>query len=58
MAKKSGARLTLGLVCTVCKTRGYITERNKLNTKEKLNLKKFCRKCRRVQPHKETEKLK
>lgn len=58
MAKKAGTRLKLGLVCTVCKSRNYITERNKLNTQEKLNLKKFCNNCRKVQPHKETEKLK
>ncbi|PIR78881.1 MAG: 50S ribosomal protein L33 [Candidatus Levybacteria bacterium CG_4_10_14_0_2_um_filter_36_16] len=58
MAKKSGTVLTLGLVCTVCKTRGYITSRNKLNTPEKLQLKKYCNKCRKVQPHKEIEKLK
>lgn len=58
MAKKSGTRVKLGLVCTVCKTCGYITSRNKLNTKEKLNLNKFCRKCRKVEIHKEVEKLK
>ncbi|MGE5042100.1 MAG: 50S ribosomal protein L33 [Candidatus Levyibacteriota bacterium] len=56
--KKTGAVLKVGLVCTVCKTRGYITSRNKLNTPEKLNLNKFCRKCKKVQPHKEVEKLK
>ena len=59
MAKKSkGTRLTLGLVCTVCKSRNYITQRNKLNTPEKLVLEKYCKKCRKVQPHKEVEKLK
>lgn len=58
MAKKSGARLKLGLVCTVCKSRNYITSRNKLNTKDKLNLGKFCNNCRNVTDHKETDKLK
>jgi large subunit ribosomal protein L33 len=59
MAKKSkGTRLTLGLQCTVCKSVNYITSRNKLNTPEKLNLEKYCKKCRKVQPHKEREKLK
>lgn len=58
VAKKSGTRIKLGLTCTVCKTRGYITEKNKLNTKDKLNFNKYCRKCRKVTPHKETEKLK
>ncbi|MCL4387391.1 50S ribosomal protein L33 [Patescibacteria group bacterium] len=58
MAKKTGARLTLGLTCSVCKSRNYVTTRNKLNTKEKLNLLKFCNKCRKKTPHKEVEKLK
>lgn len=56
--KKAGTVLKLGLVCTVCKTRGYITSRNKLNTPEKLKLKKYCRMCKKVTDHKEVEKLK
>lgn len=59
MAKKSkGTRLKLGLQCTICKSVNYITSRNKLNTPEKLTLDKFCKKCRKVTPHKEREKLK
>jgi len=46
MAKKSGTRILIGLVCTVCKSRNYVTTRNKLNTPEKLKPKKFCKKCR------------
>lgn len=57
MAKK-GARQILGLICTVCKSQNYISERNKTNTPEKLELKKYCRKCRKHTPHKETSKLK
>ncbi len=56
MAKK-GQRILIALKCTVCKTQNYITEKNKLNSKEKLVLKKFCRQCRKVTDHKETEKL-
>lgn len=56
--KKTGAVMKLGLTCIVCKTRGYITSRNKINTPDKLKLKKFCRKCRKVQEHKEVDKLK
>ncbi|OGH17929.1 MAG: 50S ribosomal protein L33 [Candidatus Levybacteria bacterium RIFCSPHIGHO2_01_FULL_40_15b] len=58
MAKKTGARIIIGLACTVCGTRGYITSRNKLNTPEKLKPRKFCKVCRKVQEHKEVEKLK
>jgi large subunit ribosomal protein L33 len=58
MAKKGEHRVTLGLTCTVCKNRNYVTTRNKINTQEKLLLKKFCNHCRKVTEHKEVEKLK
>ncbi len=57
MAKK-GARILLGLVCTKCKSQNYITSKNKINIKEKLVLKKYCRKCRQHTEHKERTKLK
>lgn len=57
MAKK-GARELVGLVCTVCKSQNYITERNKVNIEGKLTIKKFCPNCKKHQPHKETSKLK
>jgi len=58
MAKKGEHRVTLGLVCTICKNRNYVTTKNKLNSEEKLLLKKYCRHCRKVAEHKENEKLK
>lgn len=58
MAKKGEHRMTLGMFCTVCKNRNYMTERNKLNTAEKLVLKKYCKRCRKKTDHKETDKLK
>lgn len=57
MAKK-GPRQILGLVCTVCKSQNYVSERNKTNTTEKLEIKKFCPKCRKHTLHKEISKLK
>ena len=39
--------------CTVCKSINYFTKRNKKKLKEKLELKKFCLKCRKHAPHKE-----
>ena len=61
MAKK-GAREIVGLVCTVCKNQNYVTERNKINMdtkgKGKLQIKKYCKHCKKVQLHKETTKLK
>ena len=58
MAKKGEQRFTLGLVCTVCKNRNYVTQRNKINTLEKLLLKKYCKVCKKKTDHKESEKLK
>ena len=55
---KGEHRMILGLVCTVCKNRNYLTQRNKLNTPDKLVLKKYCKHCRKITEHKETEKLK
>lgn len=56
MAKKD-QRLLLALICTVCKSQNYMTTRNKINTVEKLVLKKFCPKCKKHTDHKETSKL-
>ena len=56
MAKK-GQRNIFGLKCEVCKNINYISEKNKLNTKDKITLKKYCKHCRKVTEHKETDKL-
>ncbi|MCD6226097.1 50S ribosomal protein L33 [bacterium] len=57
MAKR-GNRLIIGLVCSVCGQVNYITERNKVNTPDKLVLKKYCPHCKKRTEHKETQKLK
>lgn len=56
MAKKE-QRLLLALICSVCKRQNYITSRNKINTEEKLKLRKYCRLCKKHTEHKETSKL-
>jgi large subunit ribosomal protein L33 len=57
MAKK-GARQIFALVCSVCKSQNYITEKNKLNVPDKIELMKYCPKCRKKTLHKENAKLK
>ena len=61
MAKK-GARELVALQCSVCKNQNYVTERNKVNMdtkgKGKLQIKKWCKHCRKQQLHKESSKLK
>ncbi|MFA5070621.1 MAG: 50S ribosomal protein L33 [Patescibacteria group bacterium] len=41
------------LQCTVCKHVNYYSKRNKKTVKEKLQLKKHCRWCRKHTGHKE-----
>jgi large subunit ribosomal protein L33 len=53
MAKKGEARQRITLKCTVCGEENYRTQKNKRNTTERLELNKFCAKCRKVTPHKE-----
>jgi large subunit ribosomal protein L33 len=57
MAKK-GAREIVGLICKDCGSQNYVTSRNKVNMEKKLEIKKFCPKCKKHTLHKETTKLK
>lgn len=57
MAKK-GARELVALICSVCKNQNYITTRNKVNMEKKLEIKKYCKICKKATLHKETTKLK
>lgn len=54
MAQK-GKRPQIMLVCEKCKNRNYYTERNVINTPEKLALTKFCKNCRIKTLHKEAK---
>ena len=56
MAKKE-KRVLIALICQVCKSQNYITSKNKLEQKEKIVLKKYCKMCKKHTDHKETEKL-
>ena len=53
MAKKGEARERITLACTVCKEKNYRTEKNKKNTTERLEVKKFCSRCKKTTVHKE-----
>ncbi|MGL5978472.1 MAG: 50S ribosomal protein L33 [Erysipelotrichaceae bacterium] len=43
------------LTCTMCLSRNYTTKRNKKTHSERLELKKFCKKCGEHTIHKETK---
>ena len=53
MAKKNENRSLVSLVCEECKTPNYNVSKNKKNTTERLELHKFCSKCRKTTNHKE-----
>ena len=49
------ARVKITLVCTECKQRNYDTKKNKKNDPERLELKKYCKFCRKHTLHKESK---
>jgi large subunit ribosomal protein L33 len=53
MAKKNENRDRVELKCTVCGNIIRPTEKNKANTPDKLEIKKYCSKCKKVQVFKE-----
>ncbi len=50
----SQKRPIITLACENCKERNYVTDKNRSNTSERLELKKYCNRCRKHTPHKET----
>jgi len=48
------AREIITLACTVCKRRNYVTQKNKKNDPDRLELRKDCKWCRKHTPHRET----
>jgi large subunit ribosomal protein L33 len=48
-------RVDIHLQCSECKERNYITTKNKNNTSGRIEIKKYCRKCRKHTVHKEVK---
>lgn len=53
MARKEN-RIIITLACTECKERNYTTEKNRKNDAGRIELRKFCRRCRKHTAHRET----
>lgn len=53
MAKSN--RIQIGLTCSVCKSKNYTSQKNTVNDKDKLVLKKFCKTCRKNTEHNEAK---
>ena len=54
MAAK-GVRNKITLACTECKQRNYDTFKNKKNDPERIEIKKYCKFCKKHTAHKEAK---
>jgi len=43
------------MACSECKNRNYVTTKNKQKTPDRLEMKKYCKYCRKHTNHKETK---
>ncbi len=48
-------RVKITLACTECKQRNYNTMKDKKNTPDRLEMKKYCRFCKKHTIHRETK---
>ena len=48
-------RVKITMACTECKQRNYDTTKNKKNNPDRIELKKYCRFCKKHTNHKETK---
>lgn len=48
-------RTRITLACTECKQRNYDTYKNKKNTPDRLEVKKYCKLCKKTTLHKESK---
>jgi large subunit ribosomal protein L33 len=53
VAKKEN-RVVVTLACTECKERNYTSEKNRKNDSGRIELNKFCPRCRKHTMHRET----
>ncbi len=53
-SKSSDVRPKITLACNECKERNYITKKNRRNDPDRIELSKFCPRCRTHQLHRET----
>jgi large subunit ribosomal protein L33 len=54
MAKKE-IRDVITLECTECRERNYTTQKNRRNDPQRIELKKYCPRCRTHRLHRETK---
>lgn len=54
MAKATDIRPKITMACVDCKERNYITTKNRRNDPDRIEIKKFCLRCRKHTAHRET----
>ena len=54
-SKKKDVRPVIILACNECKSRNYVTEKNRRNDPNRLEFKKYCPNCRTHRLHRETK---
>jgi large subunit ribosomal protein L33 len=50
---KKGDRGVITMACSECRERNYTTTKNRRNDTDRLELRKFCPRCRQHRPHRE-----
>ena len=53
MPKKGENRIIIHLACTECRERTYTTTKNRRNDPDRLELMKYCPRCRMARLHRE-----
>jgi large subunit ribosomal protein L33 len=56
--KKKGNRFLIGLECTETGIRSYVTQKNKINSPDKMQIMKYNSKLKKHTLHKEVQKRK
>ena len=54
VAKATDIRPKITMACVECKSRNYITRKNRRNDPDRIELKKFCPRCGKHTAHRET----
>ncbi len=49
-------RVSILLKCSECGEENYLSEKNKRNTPDRIEVKKYCPRCKKVTLHKEKNK--
>ena len=48
-------RVKITFACTECKQRNYVSKKNKKNDPDRIEIKKYCRFCKKHTLHKESK---